>query len=146
MAVTDIWRKDKDIPIPEYSIDGDAGMDIRSNVTTTVRPGNTVVIPTGIYLAIPKGFEIQIRPRSGISSKTKLRIANSPGTLDSNYRNEIGIIVDNIGEDDIVINRFDRIAQIVLKETPRLVFREVENLSDLGNTARLAGFGSTGVS
>lgn len=132
-------------PLPEYAKTGDAGMDIRSNETICVYPGETRIIKTGLYVAIPKGYELQVRPRSGMSAKTNIRIANAPGTIDSNYRGEIGIIVDNTGNDEYYINEGDRIAQLVLNKVPTISWYSVDSIEALGDTNRGAGgFGSTG--
>ncbi len=132
-------------PNPEYAQDGDAGMDIRASEPVCVYPGETKIIKTGLYVAIPKGYEIQVRPRSGMSARTNIRVSNSPGTIDSNYRGEIGVIVDNIGNDEYYINVGDRIAQLVLNKVPSIRWYPVENVEALGETNRGAGgFGSTG--
>ncbi|HOJ09169.1 MAG TPA: dUTP diphosphatase [Clostridiales bacterium] len=155
--------------LPEYAKPGDAGMDVFAAEDVMIKPGETAIIPTGIKLAIPEGFEIQVRPRSGISYKTPLRIANSPGTIDSGYRDELGIIMSNSSvaefntaccvnfSNEILtleskgnkmgtykIRKGDRIAQIVLQELPRIKFTVVESVKDIG-TNRGGGFGSTGV-
>lgn len=132
-------------PNPEYAKVGDAGMDIRASEPVCVYPGETKIIKTGLYVAIPTGYELQVRPRSGMSAKTNIRIANTPGTIDSNYRGEIGIIVDNTGNDEYVISVGDRIAQLVLNTVPAIRWCPVENVEALGETNRGAGgFGSTG--
>lgn len=131
---------------PVYAQDGDAGMDICAGEAICVYPGETKVIKTGLYVAIPRGYELQVRPRSGMSAKTNIRIANTPGTIDSNYRGEIGVIVDNTGNDEYNITVGDRIAQLVLNKVPTLRWQPVENIEALGTTNRGAGgFGSTGV-
>lgn len=132
--------------LPEYAKPGDSGMDIRANQTMIIQPGQTVIVPTGIYLGIPAGYEVQVRPRSGLSAKTKLRIANTPGTVDEQYTGEVGVIVDNIGQTPETINLGDRIAQIVLQKVPKMMLKQVQSRDDLGNTERgSGGFGSTGV-
>lgn len=132
-------------PLPEYAKIGDAGMDIRASETVCVYPGETKIIKTGLYVAIPLGYELQVRPRSGMSAKTNIRVANAPGTIDSNYRGEIGVIVDNIGNDEYYVNAGDRIAQLVLSKVPAIRWSPVENIEALGDTNRGAGgFGSTG--
>ena len=125
--------------IPTYAKEGDAGMDVCAAEELLIAPGETVIIPTGLKLAIPEGYEIQVRPRSGISFKTPLRISNSPGTIDSGYRDELGIIMTNTSEsssDDQIftidskgnnkgtyrIRKGDRIAQIVLHVIPMMKF------------------------
>lgn len=139
-----IWNKGAQ-QNPEYAKDGDAGMDIRADETKRVYPGETVLVKTGIHIALPKGYEVQVRPRSGQSLKTKIRVANSPGTIDSNYRGEICVIVDNIGDDPYEIKAGDRIAQIVLQKVPVISWQQVNTEEELGETNRGAGgFGSTG--
>ncbi len=130
--------------LPAYAKEGDSGMDVRALADFTVHPGETRIVGTGLYMAIPQGYEIQVRPRSGMSFKTKLRIANSPGTIDSNYREELGIIVDNIGEDDLKFKAGERIAQIVLCPVITFEWDRVSFKEDLGTTTRDGGFGSTG--
>lgn len=133
--------------LPEYAAFGDAGMDVRANEHVVIRPQETTLVKTGIYTAIPYGYEIQVRPRSGLSRKTKMRIPNSPGTIDHAYRGELCIIVENISVDgdDIAVALGDRIAQIVLKEVPRIEWDPVGSKEELGTTERGdGGFGSTG--
>ncbi|MCX7842978.1 MAG: dUTP diphosphatase [Clostridia bacterium] len=149
--------------LPKYARTGDAGMDVSAAEEVLIRPGETVIIPTGLKLAIPEGYEIQVRPRSGLSFNTPLRITNSPGTIDSGYRDELGIIMSNSSEScccnpQIIfgidskcnekgtyrIRKGDRIAQIVLVEVPRMKLRLVESVKDIG-VDRGGGFGSTGV-
>ncbi|AUG58808.1 dUTP diphosphatase [Acetivibrio saccincola] len=150
----------EDAIIPTYANEGDAGMDVYAAEDVLIEPGETVIVPTGIKFAIPKGYEIQVRPRSGISYKTPLRIANSPGTIDSGYRGELGIIITNTSERNdyplietnsdgnkkgtYKIKKGDRIAQIVLQAVPRINFVKVDSVKDIGND-RGGGFGSTGV-
>lgn len=146
--------------IPQYARAGDAGMDVFAAEDISIAPGETVVVPTGLKLAIPIGYEIQVRPRSGISLKTPLRISNSPGTIDSGYRDEVGIIItntsdrnDNLGIHTIndkgnlsgtyIIRTGDRIAQIVLQLVPKIKFVAVESVEAIGQN-RGGGFGSTG--
>lgn len=132
-----------DIKIPTYSNQNAIGMDIRSAENVIIRPGETKIIPTGIKMEIPAGYEIQVRPRREISLKTPLRIANTPGTIDSRYRDEIGIIIENTSRtynesniysiDDIgnkqgiyYIEKGDKVAQIVLSKCEKIEFEEVE--------------------
>lgn len=132
--------------LPAYETLGAAGMDIRANEAVVIRPGETKLIPTGIFVAIPLGFEIQVRPRSGLSLKTKFRVANAPGTVDSDYRGELCVIAENIGEDEIKFELGDRISQIVLGIVPLIEWVPVPFKSDLPSTERgEGGFGSTGV-
>lgn len=143
-----------DVDIPVYQTDGSAGCDIKAYIKNSsgeptqlwVNHGCTgEMIPTGLKVAIPSGFYLAVVPRSGLSIKTKIRISNSPGTIDSDYRNEIKIIVDNIGQhenDDICIKHGDRIAQLILLPYHQANFNIVE---DLDETTRKGGFGSTGM-
>lgn len=139
-----IWNKG-DQPDPEYAKPGDAGMDIRANEACKIYPGETQLVKTGIHVGLPEGYEIQVRPRSGQSLKTKIRVANSPGTIDHGYTGEICIICDNIGSDPYEVKEGDRIAQIILKEVPSISWQKVNNEAELGETSRgSGGFGSTG--
>lgn len=137
-----VKKVDRLATIPKYSHDGDAGFDLCSVDAVEIQPGETKVISTGLKMEIPRGYEVQIRPRSGMSLNTSLRITNSPGTIDSPYRGVIGIIMQNTGNKTLHINVGDRIAQGVLSKVPRAGFIEVEELSD---TVRgEGGFGHTG--
>lgn len=153
-----------DAKMPTYAHLTDSGMDVYAIEDVTIAPGETKLIPTGIKVAIPAGYELQVRPKSGRCLKTKLRIANTPGTIDAGYRDEIGIIVDNIepfiksaqmGEGGILYNvefgsshtigKGEKFAQLVLCEVPKAVFYQVGHVSDIANDGRNGGFGSTGV-
>lgn len=149
----------EDISIPEYAHVGDAGMDIRAAKDTDIHPNETVIIPTGLKVSIPMSYEIQVRPRSGLSYKTPLRIANTPGTIDSGYKDEIGVIVTNtsVSGDNIYeldekgnkpgiyhISKGSRIAQIVLCKVEQIQFVKVLSVAAIG-TNRGGGFGHTGV-
>ncbi len=132
------------INLPKYQNLFDAGMDIAAAEDIKIFPAQTIVIPTGLKMAIPEGYEIQIRPRSGVSLKTPLRIANAPGTIDTFYRDEVGVIVTNTSGAFYHVKKGDRIAQIVLNEIPRIRWEQVDNITTIkGN--RGGGFGSTGV-
>jgi len=132
-------------PLPSYAKHGDAGMDLRSVDSVVIKPGEKQILNTGLRVEIPYGYEIQIRPRSGLSNKTKLRVANAPGTIDHAYRGLIGVIMDNIGTEDEHIKAGDRIAQAVLAVVPRLEWEPVVNADELSTTDRgEGGFGSTG--
>ena len=133
-----------DFGLPKYETLGAAGMDVRANEAVEIRPGETKLIKTGIYVAIPRGLEIQVRPRSGLSLKTKMRVANAPGTIDSDYRGEVCIIAENTGNDDIKFPLGERMAQIVLAHVPLIVWDTVMSKENLGSTIRgEGGFGST---
>jgi dUTP pyrophosphatase len=114
-----------------------------ANETVTLNGGDTVIVKTGIKVAIPIGYEIQIRPRSGLSYKTGLRVANAPGTIDSDYRGEVGVIMYNTSDENITIFKGDKIAQMVLSEVPMIKWNEVESLDETERGE--GGFGSTGV-
>lgn len=135
-----------DFGLPKYETPGAAGMDIRANESITLMPGETRLIKTGIFVAIPEGFEFQVRPRSGLSLKSPFRVANAPGTVDSDYRGEICVIGQNTSDtDSFHINVGDRIAQLVLQNVPQAVWAVVESKESLSETTRgSGGFGSTG--
>jgi dUTP pyrophosphatase len=137
---------DDQLPLPAYETREAAGADVRAclNTPLTIKPGERVLIPTGLSLEIPPGFEIQIRPRSGLSFKTHLLVVNSPGTIDSDYRGELKILMGNFGGVDHTIGHGERIAQMVLAPVVQASF---ELATSLNETARgVGGFGSTGVS
>lgn len=158
-----------DAAIPQYAHISDSGMDIYALEDITIKPGETVLVPTGIKVALPPGYELQVRPKSGRCVKTKLRIANTPGTIDQGYRDEIKVIIENVDPpirrikmenwDDIsnfirfadiewgqsyTIGKGEKFAQLVLAETPKVAFYRVDSVSDIGED-RGGGFGSTGV-
>ena len=132
------------IDLPSYTTEGSAGMDLRAAVEEDVvlPPGSRDLIPTGITIALPLGYEAQIRPRSGLAFKHGIMIVNSPGTIDSDYRGEIKIIMYNSGKDEFVIKRGDRIAQMVIAKHERADWKEVPDLPSSGRGS--GGFGHTG--
>ena len=130
-----------DAQIPKYAHDSDAGADIFAVEEVSLPPHTTKVIPTGIKIAIPAGYEIQIRPRSGLSLKTPLRVANAPGTIDANYRGEVGVIIENTGNLTQVIKKGDKIAQMLIAPTPMIRWEQVETLDETDRGGN--GFGST---
>lgn len=131
------------LPLPEYATVGAAGIDLISRVTDEIMPGDTYLFPTGLIVAIPTGYELQIRPRSGLALKHGITVLNTPGTIDEDYRGEIGVILINHGAEPFVVERGMRIAQAVLAPVTRLHWVPVDTLDD---TARGAGgFGSSGV-
>lgn len=131
------------LPLPGYATSGAAGMDICAAESLTLRVGKRHAVATGFAFAIPDGYEIQVRPRSGLALKNGITCLNTPGTIDSDYRGEVKVILANLGEDDFIITKGDRIAQIVVAPVTQGVMVEVESLDD---TARgTGGFGSTGV-
>jgi dUTP pyrophosphatase len=137
-------RPAADLPLPQYMTAGAAGMDVVAAIDdeVTMDPGGRALIPTGVAVAIPAGFEIQVRPRSGLAWRQGVTVLNAPGTIDADYRGEIGVLLINHGLEPAVIRRGDRIAQLVLAPVARTIWRPVE---DLPRTARHAGgFGHTG--
>jgi len=133
-----------DIPLPEYATEGSAGMDIRAALQDdlTLSKGEVVLVPTNLSIEIPVGYEIQVRPRSGLAIKHGLGILNSPGTIDSDYRGEIKVIMMNFSKEDYVIKRGDRIAQLVVSKVYRAGFIEGNSLNDSKRGS--GGFGHTG--
>lgn len=135
-------RHGADLPLPDYATEGAAGMDIVSAETLSLSPGDRAAVPTGLSIAIPPGFEVQVRPRSGLALKHGLTVANAPGTIDSDYRGEVKVLLINLGSRPVHIERGMRIAQLVIAPVTRGRFEEVDSLDD---TARgTGGFGSTG--
>ena len=135
----------RDLPLPRYETSGAAGMDLLAAVTADVvlQPGARAIIPTGLQMAIPEGFEVQVRPRSGLAAKNGVTVLNSPGTIDSDYRGEVGVILINHGTEPFTIMRGSRIAQMVIASVTQGTLIEADSLDA---TARGAGgFGSTGV-
>ena len=154
----------EDAKTPAYAHLTDSGMDVYATEDITIAPGETKLVPIGIKVAIPAGYELQVRPKSGRCLKTKLRVANTPGTIDAGYRDEIGVIIDNIEPfikeakmdengrlyeilfgSSYTIGKGEKFAQLVLCEVPKAVFYQVEHVSDVANDGRSGGFGSTGV-
>lgn len=139
-----IVRLNPDAIVPEYAHSTDAGADIFAVEDTEITAGETKLIHTGLAVAIPEGYEIQIRPRSGLSLKSPLRIANCVGTIDTSYRGEICVIMTNTGTTSYTIHKHDKIAQMLIAPTPMIRWNEYETIEELGNTDRGAGgFGST---
>ena len=133
-------------PIPSYETEGSAGMDLRASIdaAVTLKPLERAIIKTGLYIALPICFEAQVRPRSGLAAKKGITVLNSPGTVDADYRGEIGVILINLSNEEFVVNDVERIAQLVIAKHERLKWEEV---AILDNTERgVGGFGSTGVS
>ena len=138
-----IKKLHKNIILPEYKTDGSSGMDLMANVEQTVKilPGEKKIISTGIMVAIPEQYEIQIRPRSGLAAKNGISILNTPGTIDSDYRGEIKVILINLGKDTFEINKNDRIAQMIVCPIIKAELKEVESLPETIRGG--GGFGST---
>ena len=139
-----IKRLSKEISLPKYETNGSSGMDLAANIVDDINidPGKTAIIPTGLALSIPKGFEVQIRPRSGLAAKKKITVLNTPGTIDSDYRGEIKVILINLGQETFKVEKGLRIAQMVVCPVVQAQIKEVEDLSETERGK--GGFGSTG--
>ena len=140
-----IKRLSKQVSLPKYETSGSSGMDLGANIdgNLIIEPGKTVIIPTGLALSIPKGYEAQIRPRSGLAAKNKISVLNTPGTIDADYRGEIKVILINLGSERFKIEKGQRIAQMVICP---IVKAQLEEVDDLNETERGdGGFGSTGI-
>ena len=154
----------EDAKMPQYAHVSDSGMDVYALEDLTVHPGETVLVPTGLKVALPPGYEIQVRPKSGRALKTKLRIANTPGTIDSGYRDEIKVIIENVEPpirdiqiddegkvksilygSDYFIGKGEKFCQLVLSEVPKIVFYRVDSIKEVDSVDRHGGFGSTGI-
>lgn len=131
-------------PLPEYATPGSAGLDIRANldIPQTLQPMERTMIPTGIFIELPQGYEAQIRPRSGMAVKQGITVLNTPGTIDSDYRGEIKIILINLSGEEQVIHPGDRIAQMVIQQVEQVIWKPVEQLAETVRSA--GGFGHTG--
>jgi len=137
-----VGNRGEPLPLPAYATSGSAGLDLRSDVALTLEPGGRALVPTGLSIAIPRGFEGQVRPRSGLALKWGITCVNSPGTVDSDYRGEVGVILGNTGREPFAIQRGDRIAQLVIAPVVQAQLVEAAELpsSDRGG----GGFGHTG--
>lgn len=139
------FKDSEDIPLPDYESEGSSGMDIRAAVKEPVplMPGDIRLIPTGLAVSVPPGYEAQIRPRSGLALSYGIGMVNSPGTIDSDYRGEIGIVMINWGSESFLVKRGDRIAQMIIS---KVYCADLEEVDDLDATPRgKGGFGHTGV-
>ena len=132
----------EDLPFPVYATDGAAGLDIVTAVDLSLAPGERMAVPTGFAIEIPPGYEVQVRPRSGLALKHGVTCLNTPGTIDSDYRGEVKVILANLGGETFSVSRGERIAQLVPAPVLRATFEEVAELSD--TTRGSGGFGSTG--
>jgi dUTP pyrophosphatase len=149
VRVVRVESADRDIPLPRYETGGAAGMDLFANFGpdrrkrgVTLMPNGRALIPTGIKMAIPRGFEGQVRPRSGLALKHGITVANAPGTIDSDYRGQVGVILINLGTETHEINHGDRIAQLVLAPVTHIEWVETQTLDETERGS--GGFGSTG--
>lgn len=134
-----------DHQLPQYATSASAGMDLRANLKTplSLQPLERAIVPTGLFIELPIGYEAQIRPRSGLAAKKGITVLNAPGTIDADYRGEIGVIVVNLSSEEVILNHGERIAQMVVAQHERVVWVEVNSLS---STERgTGGFGSTGI-
>lgn len=133
-----------DHPLPEYETIASAGMDLRANVMepSTIGPLERAIVKTGLFIELPIGYEAQVRPRSGLAAKKGVTVLNSPGTIDADYRGEIGVILVNLSNEDFTIKNGERIAQLVIAKHGRAVWEEVDELDETDRGA--GGFGSTG--
>ena len=139
-----VKKLDPNVKLPSYKTEGSSGMDLMANINETIiiPPKTSKLIPTGLSVAIPKDCEIQIRPRSGLAAKSNISVLNTPGTIDSDYRGEIKIILYNHGDNDFEVNNNDRIAQMILVPILKINLEETEDLPDTVRGS--SGFGSTG--
>ena len=138
-----VVRLDADLPLPEYSHPGDAGVDLLSTIDVEVAPGERVLVPSGIAIALPDGYGAFVHPRSGLAIRDGLTVANAPGTVDAGYRGEIKVGLVNLDRQNAVsVKRGDRIAQLVVQRVEKVAFHEVETLP--GSVRAAGGFGSTG--
>jgi dUTP pyrophosphatase len=130
---------------PNYETEGAAGMDLRASIeeTITLKPLERAIVKTGLFIALPIGFEAQVRPRSGLAAKKGITVLNSPGTVDADYRGEIGVILVNLSNEEFIINDGERIAQLIIAKHERVNWQEVKVLTETERGA--GGFGSTGV-
>lgn len=138
----------RDLPLPSYASPGSAGFDLRAAIDGEVvlRPGERLLVPTGLALEIPSGWEGQVRPRSGLALRHGIGIVNAPGTIDSDYRGEVGVILINLGEASFSLKRGDRIAQLVISRVEPVEWEEIEDSGAFGESVRgSGGFGSTGI-
>ncbi len=140
-----IKRLSKEVSLPKYKTSGSSGMDLEANIVSDIiiEPGKTAIIPTGLAISIPKGFEIQIRPRSGLAAKNKISVLNTPGTIDADYRGEIKVILINLGQDAFKVENGLRVAQMVACPISQVNLKEVNDLNDTDRGS--GGFGSTGL-
>ncbi len=143
MVEIKVKRLDLELPLPRKATEGSSGFDIYSRVDQVINPGEIKGIPAGIVLEIPEGYEVQVRPRSGLALKHGIGILNSPGTIDSDYRGEVVVILFNFSKEPLGIKKGDRIAQIVPVKLPEVKLIEADSLTDTSRGSD--GFGSTGI-
>lgn len=136
--------REENVSLPKYETSGSAGMDVRANIEEpiVIESLERVLVPTGLKIAIPEGYEVQVRPRSGLAIKHGITLLNTPGTIDSDYRGELKVIMVNLSKDEYVINPQERIGQLVLNKVAQMEFVEVDSLDETERGA--GGFGHTG--
>jgi dUTP pyrophosphatase len=142
IEVQRVGRRGEPLPLPSYATAAAAGLDLRADQPTTLRPGERALVPTGIAMAIPAGYEGQVRPRSGLALRNGITCLNSPGTIDSDYRGEVCVILVNLGQESVELARGERIAQLVVAPVSRAELVQVNELTDTSRGA--GGFGHTG--
>lgn len=130
------------LPLPEYATPASAGVDLRASEGCVIQPGERALVPTGLRIALPDGYEAQVRPRSGLALKHGITLPNAPGTIDADYRGEVGVILMNLGSEPFVVEPGDRIAQMVFAPVARVAWTEAETLD--ATKRGEGGFGSTG--
>jgi dUTP pyrophosphatase len=139
-----IKKLSKEVALPKYETDGSSGLDLAACIEKNIeiKPGKVEIIPTGLAVSVPKNFEIQIRPRSGLAAKNQISVLNAPGTIDADYRGELKVILINLGDKNFIVEKGLRIAQMVLCPIIKAKLKEVEKLDDTKRGS--GGFGSTG--
>jgi len=142
LQVQRVGDRGEPLPLPSYATSGSAGLDLRADVSLTLRPGQRALVPTGLAIAVPPGYEGQVRPRSGLALRDGVTCLNSPGTLDADYRGELCVILVNAGQEEVALARGERIAQLVVAPVSRAELVEVSELPATGRGA--GGFGHTG--
>lgn len=129
--------------LPKYETPNSAGLDLRSTKTITLKPHSRVLVPTGLFIALPEGYEAQVRPRSGLALKKGITVLNTPGTIDADYRGEVGVILFNTTDEDFIVNENDRIAQMIINKVEQINWIEVDELDETERGD--GGFGHTQV-
>ena len=143
MGISVRIQKISDVKLPSYAHEGDSGMDLYSAVDCVLKPGEIMSVPTGIKIAVPNGYEAQIRPKSGIALKSGVSVLNTPGTVDAGYRGEVGVILINLGKENFVIAKNSKIAQLVVCPVEKAEIIVVDSLDETSRGE--GGFGSTGL-
>ncbi len=139
------FKAEEGVQVPEFKTEGSAGCDVRAYIKedVVIPVGKRTIVPTGLFVELPNGYEMQVRPRSGLAAKNGITVLNAPGTIDADYRGEIGVILINLGEEDFTVHNGDRIAQLVVAPVTQFTWNKVEELSDTARGEK--GFGSTNI-